>query len=1218
MLLNLEVDIMQKSIINMRYRNRLLLVVVLLAHVFVAASQHVSFTKANASIGLSDNLVYEAARDTNGLIWIATSNGLNSFNGYEVQTWHHVTDTVLNRRDIRSVICDKQNQLWIKDASGKVCVLDQQRRASVLRFENATDSGDVRYLFPASGNDMFMLVSNRLLQQNKRTGKFYTVAHFPDSLVKDGFQQEAAIGNDQYLLPGNDKLICIDLRAGKISRFWHIKTIIGAVRLPDGNLLVTTGRNKELFKIDWQTGKPLANYGLLKDQYGKPVNGYLRTMAVQADGKVVMTSGYGGMYLFDPLTETLQNFAHDPLDSRSISGNNTYKVSVDNEGYVFITTRSSGLNYYNCKLTQAITKNFFRDISSNTIFDGYVGPIQQDKQGHIWLGTQGGLIEWDRKTNTSNFREYGMVNNESLAGKEEVRKICFDQFDRLWVGLNRYGVVVMDKAGKPLQYYGTRLEDSSHHLPGNFVLDMQEGPDKNIWVATSNGLVIIDARTLKVLPISNYPSLAPLGKINCLAIWVKSANEVWLASSRGAYQYLLREGKLNLYNQQKGLVSNSLLCITGDKEGNVYVGGRAGLERIRPDGTVQLLDSTNSKSGRACISMVQDEKGNLWIGSDNYILCYQPAVNTWRVLEESYGFNAQGYRLHSAFRSMDGTVYFGGNQGVSWFSPGDLLNTELPVSVLIDGMKAGASQYYFTKADHVDLSHNNNSISFRISPVAVYGNRVLQVQYQLEGYDTSWRPAEIGKLVAYPQLPAGNYTFKARFTINGQDWQPASNQISISLATVWWNQSWFQILLTAFLIIALYYFIKWLLARKAKQREEAETEKAVMYLTSSMHSHASVEDMLWDVCRNCISKLKFEDSVIYLVDTEKKVLRQMAAWGPKTTLENRIVNPIELPLGKGIVGAVAKSGKAEIIPDTAADNRYIVDDQRRASEICVPIIADGEVIGVIDSEHSKKHFFEQRHLNILNTIASLLGSKITSARAEDEKRKAEIALLENKQRTTEVEMQALRAQMNPHFMFNSLNSINNFILKNDADNASAYLTRFARLMRLILDNSRQDWITLENEIKALQLYIEMESLRFDNAFEHHIVIAHDVSPMSVLIPPLIIQPYVENAIWHGLMHRKEKGSRLGIFIEKKNDYLEVRIEDNGVGREAAQQLKSKFGMHKKSHGMQITHERLRMVNAVYAVDARTEVQDLVHDDGTVSGTCVILTMKYKKHESDHH
>src|SRR6188508_2969786 len=125
-----------------------------------------------------------------------------------------------------------------------------------------------------------------------------------------------------------------------------------------------------------------------------------------------------------------------------------------------------------------------------------------------------------------------------------------------------------------------------------------------------------------------------------------------------------------------------------------------------------------------------------------------------------------------------------------------------------------------------------------------------------------------------------------------------------------------------------------------------------------------------------------------------------------------------------------------------------------------------------------------------------------------------------------MEMQALRAQMNPHFMFNSLNSINNFILKNDPDNASDYLTKFSRLMRLILDNSRSEWVLLENELKALQLYIELEAVRFDNAFKYSMEVTKDVDPETMMVPPLIIQPYVENAIWHGLLHRKEPGGRI--------------------------------------------------------------------------------------------
>ena len=131
---------------------------------------------------------------------------------------------------------------------------------------------------------------------------------------------------------------------------------------------------------------------------------------------------------------------------------------------------------------------------------------------------------------------------------------------------------------------------------------------------------------------------------------------------------------------------------------------------------------------------------------------------------------------------------------------------------------------------------------------------------------------------------------------------------------------------------------------------------------------------------------------------------------------------------------------------------------------------------------------------------------------------SEKATVEFKHRTTELEMQALRAQMNPHFIFNSLNSINMFILENNKLQASEYLSKFSRLIRLILQNSQEAFIPLESELEALQLYLELESLRFENKFEYKIAVDDDVDTTVLKVPPLIIQPYAENAIWHGLMH----------------------------------------------------------------------------------------------------
>jgi LytS/YehU family sensor histidine kinase len=210
-----------------------------------------------------------------------------------------------------------------------------------------------------------------------------------------------------------------------------------------------------------------------------------------------------------------------------------------------------------------------------------------------------------------------------------------------------------------------------------------------------------------------------------------------------------------------------------------------------------------------------------------------------------------------------------------------------------------------------------------------------------------------------------------------------------------------------------------------------------------------------------------------------------------------------------------------------------------------------------------------------------------------------------------IEMSSLRAQMNPHFMFNSLNSINNFILKNDPDNASGYLTKFSRLMRLILDNSRNEWVSLENELRALGLYIELEALRFDYAFEHLIEITGDVNPETVQIPPMIIQPYVENAIWHGLLHRKERGGKLDIHIWKNHEMLNIEIEDNGIGREEAKKRRSKTATRQKSYGMEITNQRLEIVNKLYDVHASVKIKDLVNANGESEGTAVLLSILYK-------
>jgi len=219
-----------------------------------------------------------------------------------------------------------------------------------------------------------------------------------------------------------------------------------------------------------------------------------------------------------------------------------------------------------------------------------------------------------------------------------------------------------------------------------------------------------------------------------------------------------------------------------------------------------------------------------------------------------------------------------------------------------------------------------------------------------------------------------------------------------------------------------------------------------------------------------------------------------------------------------------------------------------------------------------------------------------------EQSKKEKQIAELKQNASELEMQALRSQMNPHFIFNSLNSINMFILENNKLQASEYLSKFSRLVRLILQNSREAIIPLEKEIESLQLYLELESLRFENKFEYKITVAV-VDAAMLKVPPLIIQPYAENAIWHGLMHKKEKG-HLHIDILAENEMLYYRVTDDGVGRKKADDLKSKSASAQKSMGMRITADRIAMLQQQNKTSIT--ITDLALPDGSPGGTEVLI------------
>ena len=209
----------------------------------------------------------------------------------------------------------------------------------------------------------------------------------------------------------------------------------------------------------------------------------------------------------------------------------------------------------------------------------------------------------------------------------------------------------------------------------------------------------------------------------------------------------------------------------------------------------------------------------------------------------------------------------------------------------------------------------------------------------------------------------------------------------------------------------------------------------------------------------------------------------------------------------------------------------------------------------------------------------------------------------------EYKQKILRQQMNPHFIFNTLNSIQYFLLDEDTTSSLNYLTKFAKMMRIVLDNSQQTFVPIEDEIRGLNLYLELEALRFEESFDYQIKVDDEINTYEYKVPALILQPYVENSIRHGLLHKKNKGF-LKVHITKKEESLLCTIEDDGVGRKRAEEIKMSKGPMKQSLGSKITEDRINVLNSLYSDEIDVQYIDLEDEQGNPRGTKVEITLPF--------
>lgn len=1173
--------------------------------------QAINFYHLTTEQGLTDNYVRDMGVDKTGNLWIGTQDGLNMFNGRSVTWFLKEKYPQLPSDYILKLYPDEMNRIWILCQGGWPVLVDQNRKFHKVAIHNDTGIISSRWMLDSKehGSILFTREGFYVLDKTKDITKLDSLGNdcfikisIPgtDSLLKRRFSQFDYFDEDRFILSMEDGFFMINFREKQISAKYPFPNLYILGQGLPGELLVYDKEEQELHSIHLGTRAVSRPFRDIRDQNGQPIGSRIMNTEMIDKDNLLLSSQLSGLYRFNWRTKQLTNYSRNAADPHSILNNMPRTIRRGKDGWVFISASPNGFNYFKTDAVVNSQPVFFDNKGNN--YDGYISGIATRNENDYYLGTASGLLKWNRSANLTTFVDYAEVKGKKMMNASSVGFFEFDPLNRLWFRNRDYGMFVLGPNDKAIKIFLNDTTDP-RGIRAQGISDIVKGPDNRMWVATSRGIRHIDPYSFSIDYLEGK-ALSKLDRVVCTSIYFEDDDNMWIGTdTKGLWHYRISTDSIRNINAQNGLMHNQVLDIKKDNAGNLFVGTHAGLQIFYRNGGERRYDMSNGLRHNRAEILIHDKKDRMWIGNDVGIACYDIKDSSLHYFDETYGLSIQGFRVTSYWVNKDGEQFWGTERGIQSFYPDELHDYKPQQSVSIERIESLNVVTNLTGTQHFDLRANDNYVTFYFGATAFLPRLRTFYQYKLEGLDKDWINAVNQTFVRYSSLPHGTYTFKVRASSDGIQWFDSSNEITISIArpfhTTWWFRSIALLVAVGLITSVIQYFRK----KQQYQKEELETQLVINYFASSINKEQQTEKILWDVAKNCISQLGFQDCVIYLKDAEKNVLVQKAAYGPKNPVDFTIHRPIDIPVGQGIVGTVAETGKPELIENTENDGRYIVDDQQRLSEIAVPISIGNEVIGVIDSEHSQKNFFTKRHLQVLSTVAVLCANQIQRSRAEEEKQKARVELLENKQKAMESRLQSLRLQMNPHFLFNALNSIQQMILANEDIVATKYLSRFSKLLRAILVHSDKESISLKEELEILNLYIELESIRFKDSFSYAVVVDENIETDEVRIPTLLVQPFVENAIWHGLMH-KEGNRRLKVEFIEAGDFIRCIIEDNGIGRQKAAEMKLANGSGKQhtSKGITVSKERLKAMRTVDGKEGRIEIIDLLNIEGSPAGT----------------
>jgi ligand-binding sensor domain-containing protein len=915
------------------------------------------------------------------------------------------------------------------------------------------------------------------------------------------------------------------------------------------------------------------------------------------------SGGYGGLSKFDGITFT--NFT----PKNGLINHSVTCISEDNSGNLWIGT-IKGINKLSGKKFSSFT-------TQQGLISDFITSVLKDSNGNLWFGTDKGV---------SKLVEGAFVNYSIQDGLADNNVSCLfeDNYCNVWLGTNK-GLSVFN--GKKITNYNFPTTKTSEKI-NSIAADFQNV----IWVATTKGLY-----SFRDNKFSAHKAF--IGK-DVKSIVVDNSGSLWIGTSSGLFR--LDNNTVTNYTLQKNKNSELVSSLFIDFENNLWVGTYAGLFKYRPNPFVSY-GIEDGLTDQFIYGILRDTNNKLWVGSKNNGLF---KFDNDRFYHQK---NVKAASVNAIFEFDKKLLWLGTNEGLIVYNGNSVVQPQDTSSVY----KHNINCFYRDSKNNVWVGGSNEVYKFdgrKMTRYPVLHNAdkfdVWTIIEDLKG--TIWVGTYLGGLFKFNGNSFEQYNTKiglksdsylaairdseGAFYFGTMDgllmFNPENEQFDYFTETDGLNSDLVYSLTFGKTQSQIWVGTNQGLNRidinefkKNKQKVIIPFGKEEGFSGVECNSNGTWVDndgVIWFGTVNGIIKY---DPEKYIKNTEesKTSFRGFRLFYVDTMLVNNahlshdnnnitiyysgvcLTNPVKVQYShilEGFEKTWSPSSKERLVtysnlPPGTYTYRLI-----SANNEGVWNKASVDFTFTIDKPFWKTWWFIAIvSLFITTSITFVVRLRIRNIKNR-EKRKTEL----NK-RIANIESQALRAQMNPHFIFNTLSSIQHYISNNNTDEALKYLSKFAKLMRKIMENSKQPMITVAEEVNALNLYLELEIMRFDKKFEYTIVIDSDIDQNYDRVPSMLIQPYIENAIVHGLLPKQGAG-KITIELQKQQDTILCLIEDNGIGRENSKQFKKNRVTH-KSMGMSITQERLDILNAGFNSNISCQITDL-YDKGEPAGTKVRL------------